>query len=272
MRLTRYNSHTMKSILALSALLLLTSCDPDIIIENSCQEINLETSFEMKVGDSACLSDGRSFRLLAVKDQFCPCGILCDFEGELILVIETEDLNENEVELEIGSSPFTPDDNLFEDVIISNFTYKYNGADDTLPLCQGTYNQDEITIILSLSTFESCVDIEYDTPFEMAVGSSVCLPDGRRMELMTANDSFCPCLAVCVWEGQLDILLETTDLNNVTTEVFVGSNKNTPHGDAFEDVAISDFTYLYNGADDTLPLCEGTFDENEITIVLTLTQ
>lgn len=137
-----------------------------------------------------------------------------------------------------------------------------------------------ILLVSTLLTFVSCSKtgnsdacelIQYDTAFAMTVGSTACLPDGRTIELITARDSFCPCFAICVWEGQLEIILKTTDLNGTEKEVFVGSTKNTPHGNAFEDVAISDFTYLYNGTSDSLPLCLGTFDENEITIILTLT-
>ena len=118
----------------------------------------------------------------------------------------------------------------------------------------------------------SCQDIEFDTTFEMKVGESACLPDGRSIRLLEAKDEFCPCLAVCVWEGQLSITLEAEDLNQNESEVIVGSTLNIPHGDVFEDVTISSFTYLYNDADDSLPLCEGSFDEQNITIVLTLSE
>ena len=118
----------------------------------------------------------------------------------------------------------------------------------------------------------SCQDILFDITFEMKVGESACLPDGRTIKLLEAKDEFCPCLAVCVWEGQLTIRLEMEDLNNQTTELLAGSTKNIPHGDIFEDVSIADFTYLYNDVDDSLPLCEGTFDEQDITIILTLSQ
>ena len=131
-----------------------------------------------------------------------------------------------------------------------------------LAACSKSDNMDTST--------RSCVDIEYNVAFNLKVGDSACLPDGRSINLIEARDEFCPCLALCIWEGQLSIKLETKDLNNETTEIEVGSTKNIPHGDAFEDVYISDFTYLYNGLDDSLPLCDGTFNQGEITIALTL--
>lgn len=118
----------------------------------------------------------------------------------------------------------------------------------------------------------SCIDIEYNVAFNLKVGDSACLPDGRLIRLLEAKDEFCPCLAVCIWEGQLSIKLETKDLNNEITEQEIGSTKNIPHGNAFEDVFISDFTYLYNGLDDSLPLCQGIYDQEEIFIVLTLSE
>ena len=117
---------------------------------------------------------------------------------------------------------------------------------------------------------KSCQDIQFYTTFEMKVGESACLPDGRSILLLEARDEFCPCLALCIWEGQLIIKLQTKDLFESETEIEVGSTKNIPHGDIFEDVSISDFTYLYNDSDSSLPLCQGTFDEANITIVLTL--
>jgi|GEM_PF-4653714 len=144
----------MKIIIAIAALITATlfiSCDKDIERTNSCQDIELEMTFRIKVGESACLPDGRSLRILEVRDEFCPCLATCVWEGQLVMKIETEDLNENEVELEIGSTKNVPHGDLFGDIAISDFTYLYNGADDSLPLCTGTYDQDEITVVLTLS-------------------------------------------------------------------------------------------------------------------------
>lgn len=116
----------------------------------------------------------------------------------------------------------------------------------------------------------SCQEIEHNTSLEINLESSACLPDGRLFKIIQARDEFCPCDVICIWEGQLVIVIETEDLDQTTTEVTVCSTKNIPHGDLFEDVSITDFTYLYNEMDDSLPLCQGTFNPNEIKIILTL--
>ena len=146
----------MKSILNFLYLLsitLLISCDKDIERTNSCQDIQFAISFEIKVGESACLPDGRSIRLLEVRDEICPCFTDCFWEGQLVMKIETEDLNDNEMELEIGSGQISPNRDIFEDVTILDFTYLYNGTNDSLPLCEGIYDENKITLELILSQF-----------------------------------------------------------------------------------------------------------------------
>ena len=146
----------MKSIFRLLSLLsitLLISCDKDIKRKNSCQDVQFSISFELKVGESACLPDGRSIRLLEVRDEIYPCFTDCFWEGQLVMKIETEDLNDNETELEIGSSQALVNRDVFEDVHIIDFTYLYNGTNDSLPLCEGIYNENEITLELILSQF-----------------------------------------------------------------------------------------------------------------------
>jgi len=91
----------------------------------------------------------------------------------------------------------------------------------------------------------------------MKIEECSCLPDGRTIRLLEAKDEFCPCLTVCIFRGQLIIKLIAEDHNDQQTEIVVGSTKNIPHVNTFEDVRILDFTYRYNDADDSLPLCEG---------------
>lgn len=117
-----------------------------------------------------------------------------------------------------------------------------------------------------------CEPIQFEIPFEMTVGSSVCLPDGRKIQINEAADEYCPCDEdiLCNWEGQLVLNLLTIDHINGDREIRIGSHESNTYGNLFEDVYISDFTYLYNESNDSLPLCEGTYDQQNITIVLTI--
>lgn len=146
----------MKSILHLLSffsIVILISCNKDIETSNSCQEVQFTFSFELKVGESACLPDGRSIRLLEVRDEICPCFDDCFWEGQLVMKIEAEDLNDNEVELEIGSGHPSQIRDVFEDVHVLDFTYLYNGSNNSLPLCEEVYDENKITLILTLSQF-----------------------------------------------------------------------------------------------------------------------
>lgn len=143
----------MKYVLVILSIALISACgsDPVITTTNNCQEVEFGNYFEIQVGESACLPDGRSLRLLEVKDEFCPCEVTCDWEGQLVMKIETEGLDENETEITVGSSTLQPFGDLFSDVKIEDVTYLYNGANDSLPLCEGTFDENEITIRLLLS-------------------------------------------------------------------------------------------------------------------------
>jgi len=138
-------------IFIILSIFLLAACGDDVKRSNSCQDVEFDISFSIQVGESACLPDGRSLRLLEARDEFCPCGAVCIWEGQLVIKLETEDTDETEKIEEIGSTKNIPHGNIFEDVTVSDFTYLYNGANDSLPLCEGTYDQEEITIILTLS-------------------------------------------------------------------------------------------------------------------------
>lgn len=151
-RLSKYKTHNMKAILYILALTLLASCGEDPIIQSSlCEQIQFDTQFEMQVGDSACLPDGRSFTVTEVRDEFCPCLAICIWEGQLTMKLEIKETDGTVSELEVGSTKNIPHGDLFEDVTISDFTYLYNGSDDSLPLCTGTYDQEQITVRLNLS-------------------------------------------------------------------------------------------------------------------------
>lgn len=146
--------NNMKAVITiLTFTLLLTSCGEDPVIQSAplCQEIDFDTSFEMQVGDSACLPDGSSFKVLEVRDEFCPCFALCVWEGQLVMKIETKKIDGETENLEIGSTQNIPFGNIFDNIKVDHFSYIYNGSDDTLPLCTGTYDQDEIIVKLSLS-------------------------------------------------------------------------------------------------------------------------
>lgn len=152
MRLSKYNINTMKTILLFLAITLCVSCGEDPIIQSSplCQQIEFDNTFEIKVGETACLPNGRSFKIEEVRDEFCPCLAICIWEGQLVMKISTIDLDGEEAEIEIGSTKNIPHGNIFEDVSVFDFTYLYNDIDDSLPLCTGTYDQEEITLKLNL--------------------------------------------------------------------------------------------------------------------------
>jgi len=48
-----------------------------------------------------------------------------------------------------------------------------------------------------------CIDVFYDEHFTIQEGNNYCFPDGNSIEIKQLKNEFCPCDAVCVWEGQM---------------------------------------------------------------------
>ncbi len=74
--------------------------------------------------------------------------------------------------------------------------------------------------ILSCGDKMDC-DTEYDTPFVAEVGEEYCFPDGSLFLISGFNYSYCPCDAVCVWQGETVVIGNWTDSEGVTTELMI---------------------------------------------------
>ncbi len=50
-----------------------------------------------------------------------------------------------------------------------------------------------------------CTEVDYDTAFSIQADNSYCFPDGVVLSVTALNNEFCPCDAICFWEGQMTI-------------------------------------------------------------------
>ena len=58
-----------------------------------------------------------------------------------------------------------------------------------------------------------CAEVNYDELYTMKLGDEICFPDGQSFKFKTLTPEFCPCFALCIWEGAFKLILETTDKN-----------------------------------------------------------
>ncbi len=65
-----------------------------------------------------------------------------------------------------------------------------------------------ICILGFIISFTGCGDSDDDcnqsfgTPFKVEVGETYCLPDGSELFIDSITDSYCPCNADCIWQGE----------------------------------------------------------------------
>lgn len=64
--------------------------------------------------------------------------------------------------------------------------------------------------IISCGKNDDCIDVAYDTAFTIEAGESYCFSDDMSITIENLDNQFCPCNAVCVWEGQMEVEMTIT--------------------------------------------------------------
>ena len=116
----------------------------------------------------------------------------------------------------------------------------------------------------------ACIEIDYDSSFTAMLGDVICLPDGSSFIIKNIKDEFCPCESICKWEGELKVIVETTDLSSEISTFGFGSATYPLRRFLFEKSFIHSFTYDYELG--SLPDCINEFDSKKITLELIISQ
>ncbi len=68
-------------------------------------------------------------------------------------------------------------------------------------------------VILAMASCSdnSCEEVSYNDVFDVSQGEVYCLPDGAQLEINELINAYCPCEAICVWEGQMMLEVVWTD-------------------------------------------------------------
>jgi len=117
----------------------------------------------------------------------------------------------------------------------------------------------------------ACKEVDYGDVFEMELNEAVCFPDGNEMILKVVEDQFCPCEAVCIWQGELVIILEATESNGEKKLISLGSESLELSDPLFANTSTQSYLYRYEN-DEELPLCDGDFEPSKVTISLSIVE
>jgi len=118
---------------------------------SACQKVEYDINFDLRFGDEVCFPNGNSFIVKAITDEFCCCNCLCFWAGELKVLIETTNQNGEKELLSFGSSTFNTTNHIFNNFKVSHIDYRYKNEANALPLCEGTYDPNEVTLTFKIS-------------------------------------------------------------------------------------------------------------------------
>jgi len=111
-----------------------------------------------------------------------------------------------------------------------------------------------------------CKEVQYDVEFTALIDDEICFPDGNSFVVKNIEDMFCPCDAVCVWGGELSVLVETTNAAGEKDLIRFGSESYEDESTLFENVSIESFTFENELG--PLPDCDNEYDPKNVTLSL----
>jgi len=143
----------MKYIIPVLALLCLAACSKQVLEDEKivCQEVEYDANIDIQIDDEICFPDGNTLTLSSVDHQFCPCGAVCIWAGDLYITMSTSsDLGDMKEKIFFPSS-LDFDRSIFDNYEISSFSYTYDSNDGEVPACAEDYEPEKITLTISIS-------------------------------------------------------------------------------------------------------------------------
>ncbi len=115
----------------------------------------------------------------------------------------------------------------------------------------------------------SCINAEYNQEFDVRISEEVCFPDEKALVLSDIQHQFCPCEAICFWEGDLFITFTTTSDNVSKDREFYPSILRHDRS-IFDNYEIVSFSYRYDSDNGEVPPCAEDFDPEKVTLTLSI--
>lgn len=97
--------------LLLTFIIGLTSCDKnDDLIELTCSEAQYNERITVSDNTAFCFPDGQEIQVLSLINAFCPCNVMCIWEGQLSLQVRWIDADGVETTGILGTHPTVDSD------------------------------------------------------------------------------------------------------------------------------------------------------------------
>jgi len=95
--------------------------------------------------------------------------------------------------------------------------------------------------LISCSSDSDCAN-SFGTPFEVREGRTFCLPDNSSIVIDEISESYCPCDAQCIWEGEAVIVFRriTEDGEETTVTINEIMNQDNPDWAAITEVLVTE--------------------------------
>ena len=116
---------------------------------------------------------------------------------------------------------------------------------------------------------EDCKEVDYGEEFLLRKDNTVCFNDGNSITLQLIESEICPCNAMCLWEGQVKVLLEiSNEIDGSSDLISVGSVLYPDMEDIFENKRVQNFRINY--LDPNYFPCSNNLDPSQVEIYLTI--
>ena len=136
-------------MLILLLLVSLQACE-SIAIDTTCQNVSYEEEIAVKLNETICFPENRSITITSIKHQFCPCEVICDYEGDLFFTLSFNSSSNS------GLKEFLPihldtDPTIFESYKITNFDYLYEDNNGEVPACAQDFEAEKVLVKFTIS-------------------------------------------------------------------------------------------------------------------------
>ena len=145
----------LKQIILFSFLVFLVSCgSEEDEIENTpiaCTEVEYKLGFNISLNEEVCFPDGNSLTLIDVKHHLCPCGAVCAWEGDLLIMLSTTYAEDIIDKKDFYSRSVFDDSSIFNDYEITFFSFTYNNGGEEVPECAEDFDPEKMMLTFIIS-------------------------------------------------------------------------------------------------------------------------
>jgi hypothetical protein len=117
----------------------------------SCTDVEYKIEFDLALNEEVCFPDGNSITLTDVKHELCPCDVVCDDAGDLLIVLETKSDLDIIDKKEFYTRTVSDNNNIFSNHEITSFSYTYDNQGVEVPACAADFEPEKMKLTLVIT-------------------------------------------------------------------------------------------------------------------------